>query len=63
MKLWITKPMVRKVCLVGGHSKTRMPSLVLHMKLLNKTENVNKDRVQVLSKAANVCFYPMEPQI
>lgn len=63
MELWITKPMVRKVCLVGGHSKTRMPSLVLHMKLLYKTENVNKDRVQVFSKGANACFCPMEPQM
>lgn len=63
MKLWITRPMVRKVCLVRGHSKTRTPTLVLHVELLNKTEDVNKDRIQILSKAVTACFYPMEPQI
>jgi len=30
------------------------------MELFNKTEDVKKDRVQVLSKAAAACFCPME---
>lgn len=55
----VTRPVVRKICLVG---KTTL-SLALHMELLNNTEDINKDRVQVLSKEATPCFSSKEPWV
>lgn len=43
--------------------KQQTPSLALHMERLNNSEDINKDRVQVLSKEATPCFSSKEPWV
>lgn len=57
----LTRPVMGKICFVG-HGKTEL-SLVLHMELLNNTEDINKDRVQVLPSEATPCSYSKESRI
>lgn len=61
-KVFTHQACVGKICLVVGLSRAT-PSLVLHMEILGNTEDINKDRVQVLSKEATLCFFSKDPQI